>query len=511
MNQFSVQSNSVSIGASLSLSDIWKRLEGLKPSEGRERGRERGIRAITEQLQWFSGTSIRNSASLGGNIITASPISDLNPVWMATNTKFELVSLKRGKRFISASDFFLGYRKVAMEVDEVLVSVHFEFPSDNEYVESYKQSKRREDDIAIVTCCMSVEFEGENSKKVKNARLAFGGVGPFTKRATLTEKFLMESSQFDRLTFEEAFKLLSKEIFIPQGSPGGKEEYRTTLAVSFFAKFYASIVNSHAGLASDKNFFPEKLLSAPKYSLKQKSQSAGTYNFSPSSAVGVNSSHISSKKHTSGRTLYVDDIPPIKGELYGALVTSSIVCGEVVSIDSSDALKIPSVKGFFTFKDIPGTNKIGDIIQDEELFVEKEVSKLGQMIGIVVAESEKAARKAAAAVKVEYKERKDAILTIEQAIERNSFFPDERKISKGKVEEAFSTAQHVVEGEMRIGGQEHFYFEPHSQLVIPQDQIFTVISSSQNLNKTQAFVAKVLNLPAHSVVAKINVRHSIIL
>jgi len=48
--------------------------------------------AIVEMLRWFAGKQIRNAAAIGGNIITGSPISDLNPVFMAANCELELVS-----------------------------------------------------------------------------------------------------------------------------------------------------------------------------------------------------------------------------------------------------------------------------------------------------------------------------------------------------------------------------------------------------------------------------------
>ena len=63
----------------------------------------RAIKAIRHQIYWFSGTSVRNSASVSGNVATASPISDLNPVWVALNANFVLVSKKGGLFF-----FFCG-------------------------------------------------------------------------------------------------------------------------------------------------------------------------------------------------------------------------------------------------------------------------------------------------------------------------------------------------------------------------------------------------------------------
>jgi xanthine dehydrogenase iron-sulfur cluster and FAD-binding subunit A len=67
--------------------------------------------------------------------------------------------------------------------------------------------------------------------------MAFGGVGPITKRATKTEELLKKKS-WDQQNFNDACNLLSKEFKIEKNSPGGKESYRTTLVLSFFKKFF---------------------------------------------------------------------------------------------------------------------------------------------------------------------------------------------------------------------------------------------------------------------------------
>jgi xanthine dehydrogenase/oxidase len=118
------------------------------------------LEAITEQLQWFSGTSVRNGACLGGNIVTASPISDLNPVFVALDAQFRLKSVERGERVVNASDFFQpGYRKVDIHPDEVLTSVVIPYNHENQYIEAYKQARRREDDIAIVNAGFNVSLD----------------------------------------------------------------------------------------------------------------------------------------------------------------------------------------------------------------------------------------------------------------------------------------------------------------------------------------------------------------
>jgi xanthine dehydrogenase molybdopterin-binding subunit B len=140
------------------------------------------------------------------------------------------------------------------------------------------------------------------------------------------------------------------------------------LAISFFSKFFNSLVHSHKGFAEERKSFREKI---PKYSLKEKSLSLQTHNFEKTESVGINAAHISAKKHVTGSSVFVDDNPPIKGELYGVLITSSIPCGEIISIDVSEALKVASVKGVFTHKDIPLAKSQPEDADNNKVFAEK--------------------------------------------------------------------------------------------------------------------------------------------
>lgn len=70
------------------------------------------LRCADAAHRWFAGNQIRNVSAIGGNIVTGSPISDLNPIWMATNTTFTALGQASGQRVVKASEFFLGYRWV---------------------------------------------------------------------------------------------------------------------------------------------------------------------------------------------------------------------------------------------------------------------------------------------------------------------------------------------------------------------------------------------------------------
>uniref|UniRef100_A0A453N4X2 Aldehyde oxidase/xanthine dehydrogenase first molybdopterin binding domain-containing protein n=1 Tax=Aegilops tauschii subsp. strangulata TaxID=200361 RepID=A0A453N4X2_AEGTS len=129
-----------------------------------------------------------------------------------------------------------------------------------------------------------------------------------------------------------------------------------------------------------------------------------------------------------------------------------------------------------------------------------------QIIGIVVADTHDNAKAAANKVNVKYSEL-PAILSIEEAIKAGSFHPHTtRCLSKGDVELCFAsnTCDKVIEGEVQVGGQEHFYMEPQCTLVWPVDSgnEIHMISSTQAPHTHQKYVANVLGLPLSKVVCK---------
>ena len=95
------------VGGAVTLSELLRACEAQV--EVRPREQTATLRAVATQLHWFAGVQIRNVATLAGNACTASPISDLNPLWVAAGATFRVASAG-GARDIAASDFFVGYR-----------------------------------------------------------------------------------------------------------------------------------------------------------------------------------------------------------------------------------------------------------------------------------------------------------------------------------------------------------------------------------------------------------------
>eukprot|EP01034_Spumella_vulgaris_P032455 gene32455-40056_t len=170
----------VTVGAAVTINKFRSYLIELSDkltSQG-EAHTTRGLLAIHDMLGWFASNQIRNVACIGGNIVTASPISDLNPMLLACNVVLNVRSSARGVRQVAMSKFFLAYRKVDLQPDEILESVFIPFTSQFEFVLPFKQARRREDDISIVTSGIRVRLEpqGRTHWIVADCALAYGGM-----------------------------------------------------------------------------------------------------------------------------------------------------------------------------------------------------------------------------------------------------------------------------------------------------------------------------------------------
>lgn len=203
--------------------------------------------------------------------------------------------------------------------------------------------------------------------------------------------------------------------------------------------------------------------------------------------------------HVTGKSVYLDDIPTISGTLPAAIVSSSIAHGKIVNVDINEALKLDGVEKIIMHNDIPGENQIGCIIEDETLLAEHEVHYQGQPIAVVVARTERLARKAASLVKVDYHEL-EPITDPRVAKEKGLLLVAPRTFSMGNPDEVRNKCKYIVEGSIEIGGQEHLYIETQGAYAYPvEGGYIKVHSSTQSPTAVQKAVARVLGLPMNLV------------
>lgn len=210
----------VSFGAGTSLQELLEYAENRLPY-------------LRDIVTVFGSLQIRNMATLGGNVGTASPIGDLLPLLLVLEAKVRLMKTDF-QRDVPLHEFITGYRKTALAPDELITLVWFDKPGDKELIKTYKISKRKDLDISSVSAAMRLTISTDGI--ISSARLAFGGVAATPKRATRTENYLV-GKRWNRVTAMAAAVLLPEE-FTPISDARADAPARSIMMKNLLIKFW---------------------------------------------------------------------------------------------------------------------------------------------------------------------------------------------------------------------------------------------------------------------------------
>ena len=171
---------------------------------------------------------------------------------------------------------------------------------------------------------------------------------------------------------------------------------------------------------------------------------------------------------------------------------------DLLRLETSAALGTPGVVTVLTGADVPGEGDSGPVRHDEPIFP-SEVMFHNQPVAWVLGETPEAARLGALAVGAEYRPL-TPILSVEDAIAAKSFHSGPLTIRRGDLAAELARSEHRIEGELHIGGQEHFYLETQATLAwLDESGGVSLHSSTQHPSETQEIVARVLGVPRHMV------------
>jgi xanthine dehydrogenase small subunit len=178
----------------------------------------------------FASLPIRTRATLGGNLVTASPVGDGAPILLALGAELVLASAS-AQRTLPLADFFTGYRKTALASDELLIAIRIpkRTPSQARF---YKVTKRPLDDISAVAAAFVLQV---HEGRISEARLAFGGVAATPVRATDAEAELI-GKPFATATQARVRAALAAS-FAPIDDQRASAAYRRALVTSLWDKF----------------------------------------------------------------------------------------------------------------------------------------------------------------------------------------------------------------------------------------------------------------------------------
>ncbi|WP_055447729.1 FAD binding domain-containing protein [Lacinutrix mariniflava] len=225
----SIENGKCTIGTNITVSDLWnhKKLNSLLPN-------------LRTHLKLVSSEQIRNMASLGGNLVNASPIGDMTIFFLALNSEITIINSEEKERTILLKDFYQGYKTFDLNESELLKAISFKLPAKHSFFNFEKVCKRTHLDIASVNSAIHLSVENET---ITEANVSIGGVAAIPKYLHDTSAFL-KGKQLNTETILEANAMLQKEI-APISDVRGTSDYKRLLARQlFFAHFTTLFPNN---------------------------------------------------------------------------------------------------------------------------------------------------------------------------------------------------------------------------------------------------------------------------
>ena len=219
LRDFTESADVVRIGAALPLTDIGRLWQSAPP-------------VISEWLELFASPLIRNRATLGGNLATASPIGDSAPILLALDASVQIAG-SGGRRTMSLASFFTAYRRTALGPGEIITTIEIPTPLPDT-IRFYKVAKRRLDDISTVAAAMAIDRDG--SGRVRRARFAFGGVAATPVRIGEAEAAAV-GQPWNEAAVERVQRIIDRTL-TPMSDHRGSRDYRLQVSKSLVEKFW---------------------------------------------------------------------------------------------------------------------------------------------------------------------------------------------------------------------------------------------------------------------------------
>ncbi|CAO2842528.1 unnamed protein product [Amaranthus hypochondriacus] len=497
----------IQIGAAVSIS---KAIIALKEDAKDGLGEK-----ISAHFEKIASLSVRNSASIGGNIVMSQRCgfpSDIVTVLLAVDCSVEIIrSLKRES--IKLEEFLI---RPPLDPKSVIVSVNIPIwvPSSISgsklVFETNRASPRPLGNVLpyLNAACLAEVFRSDSGFVVSKIRLAFGAYGSrHPVRAKEIEEFLA-GRNIDREVICKTMSLV-RAIVVPKDEIS-HGSYRTSLAEAFVFEFLHALVEpetDHLGFSSlELNGYKTKEGSELPLLLPSKQVIQPSTETHP---VGEPIGKTAAALLASGEAIFVDDIPSPKDCLYGAFVYSTKPFARVKCVRYESDSFPEGVVSVISYKDIPdGGENIGAKLRTKSdknmLFADEFTRFAGERIALVVADTQKRADIAATKAVVDYdvENLEPPILTVEEALDRKSFFDSlispkpVGDFAKGMDE----AEQKILSAEIRLPSQHFFYMETQTALAIPdEDNCMVVYLSSQDPESAHSVIASCLGLPQNNI------------
>ena len=184
-------------------------------------------------MKLIASEQVRNTGTLAGNIVNASPAADLTIIFLALGASLAIAGKDDRRRIVQLKEFFNGYKITDLGKDEYISSISFRLPGKPALFNFEKVSRRTHLDIASVNSAIHIVTEVDT---ITSCSLSAGGVGPFPLFLEKTSAFL-EGKELTSDNIIEAGSMIQEEIAPISDIRGSLEYKRLLLRQLFFAHF----------------------------------------------------------------------------------------------------------------------------------------------------------------------------------------------------------------------------------------------------------------------------------
>ena len=193
-------------------------------------------KVLIQAAEQFADPLVRNNATIGGNLATASPAADIAVPLLTLGAIIKIESIRQ-KREVKLKEFFLGPGKTVLQDDEMIVGIEFEQSDINKNGYFVKLGQRKAMAIAIASLALNLKVK---QNKIIQIRIAMGSVAPMPIRLTIVEEFLENKEVSNKLVKEAASKV-SEEVN-PISDIRASEEYRRYISGILFKRAFEKLI-----------------------------------------------------------------------------------------------------------------------------------------------------------------------------------------------------------------------------------------------------------------------------
>ncbi|XP_061177128.1 xanthine dehydrogenase/oxidase-like [Saccostrea echinata] len=453
----------------------------------KETNRLQILQSFLDCIRWLATDQIRNVATIGGHLACQGNNLDMIPLLVALDATVNLMDITGTIHKMTVEKYLSDEQRVK----ELILDIHIPFQSEFQSVMFYKQPKRRGYNGIGVSCAVVLGITQEGI--VRHFTACFGGFTQHLVKVVLSDDLFDAERTWKSLSFANLECLLRKGF--TEEEVDVKEEL-LLLSLGFMNKVQTSI---------DAQTKEERL---PIQTQPEPCRSNIVFDSAPteqpqSDPVWRPIPQTTAEDLVSGQAMFIDDMPAFQNELYLCLVLSKMARAELVSVDWSGARDSPGVVDCIDHTSVPGSNMWGMIVSDEELFASKEVVYWGQPVGAVIAKTREQAELGAQKVRIKYQEMRP-ILSIEDAINSDSFFDATISRCRGDVSKGFTDSDQLLEGSICTGAQEQFYMETIGAIGVPkrEQHELEMFVTHQSPAFIQKSIAATLGIPINRVIVR---------